>query len=228
MLGSIEWACLVVDEAHRLKNNQSKVGGRCLWVISVVWRRHKDTRPQRRLPAAPGFPPWELKDVLTWHGLCLAPLFLGICSLTSSGTKSPSAVAEAAAQQPHSPRTGCRGGNRSLCSLCPLLRMNAVPHTVPSTEGQPVGPRGARHRCPCSTGTAGGRTRSWGLLSVPDLQPPQIGSSGLSSPQFFFQFFRVLNCYKIDYKLLLTGTPLQNNLEELFHLLNFLTPERFK
>lgn len=24
-LGSIRWACLVVDEAHRLKNNQSKV-----------------------------------------------------------------------------------------------------------------------------------------------------------------------------------------------------------
>lgn len=45
---------------------------------------------------------------------------------------------------------------------------------------------------------------------------------------FLFQFFRVLNSYKIDYKLLLTGTPLQNNLEELFHLLNFLTPERFK
>ncbi|MEQ2203579.1 hypothetical protein XENOCAPTIV_001016 [Xenoophorus captivus] len=36
-----------------------------------------------------------------------------------------------------------------------------------------------------------------------------------------------LNDYKIDYKLLLTGTPLQNNLEELFHLLNFLTPNRF-
>ncbi|XP_053308464.1 chromodomain-helicase-DNA-binding protein 5 isoform X2 [Spea bombifrons] len=41
------------------------------------------------------------------------------------------------------------------------------------------------------------------------------------------KFFRVLNSYKIDYKLLLTGTPLQNNLEELFHLLNFLTPDRF-
>ncbi|XP_068598282.1 chromodomain-helicase-DNA-binding protein 5 [Brachionichthys hirsutus] len=41
------------------------------------------------------------------------------------------------------------------------------------------------------------------------------------------KFFRILNGYKIYYKLLLTGTPLQNNLEELFHLLNFLTPARF-
>uniref|UniRef100_A0A3P8S9H2 Chromodomain helicase DNA binding protein 4b n=1 Tax=Amphiprion percula TaxID=161767 RepID=A0A3P8S9H2_AMPPE len=41
------------------------------------------------------------------------------------------------------------------------------------------------------------------------------------------QFFRVLNNYPLQHKLLLTGTPLQNNLEELFHLLNFLTPERF-
>ena len=42
------------------------------------------------------------------------------------------------------------------------------------------------------------------------------------------QFFRLLSQYKINYKLLLTGTPLQNNLEELFHLLNFLSPDRFK
>ncbi|XP_077444255.1 chromodomain-helicase-DNA-binding protein 3 isoform X3 [Stigmatopora argus] len=41
------------------------------------------------------------------------------------------------------------------------------------------------------------------------------------------KFFRRLNDYKIEHKLLLTGTPLQNNLEELFHLLNFLTPNRF-
>jgi chromodomain-helicase-DNA-binding protein 4 len=42
-----------------------------------------------------------------------------------------------------------------------------------------------------------------------------------------FQFFKILNSYHIQYKLLLTGTPLQNNLEELFHLLNFLCPEKF-
>ena len=40
-------------------------------------------------------------------------------------------------------------------------------------------------------------------------------------------FFRTLRDFNIGYRLLLTGTPLQNNLEELFHLLNFLSPERF-
>ncbi|XP_072175310.1 chromodomain-helicase-DNA-binding protein 4-like isoform X2 [Diadema setosum] len=41
------------------------------------------------------------------------------------------------------------------------------------------------------------------------------------------KFFRVLSGYNIRFKLLLTGTPLQNNLEELFHLLNFMSPEEF-
>jgi SNF2 family DNA or RNA helicase len=41
-------------------------------------------------------------------------------------------------------------------------------------------------------------------------------------------FFRTLNQYNVAYKLLLTGTPLQNNLEELFNLLNFLSPQRFE
>ncbi|XP_063720440.1 chromodomain-helicase-DNA-binding protein 4-like isoform X2 [Symsagittifera roscoffensis] len=41
------------------------------------------------------------------------------------------------------------------------------------------------------------------------------------------KFFRVLDSYKIDYRLLLTGTPLQNNLEELYHLLNFLSRDKF-
>ncbi|CAG9761101.1 unnamed protein product [Ceutorhynchus assimilis] len=41
------------------------------------------------------------------------------------------------------------------------------------------------------------------------------------------KFFKFLNSYNIQYKLLLTGTPLQNNLEELFHLLNFLNSQKF-
>ena len=40
-------------------------------------------------------------------------------------------------------------------------------------------------------------------------------------------FFKVLSSYNVDHKVLLTGTPLQNNLEELFHLLNFLCPDKF-
>lgn len=69
-----------------------------------------------------------------------------------------------------------------------------------------------------------------------------LGSKMLSFPEVYWsplfiefyllhlllQFFRVLNGYSLQHKLLLTGTPLQNNLEELFHLLNFLTPERFQ
>jgi len=41
------------------------------------------------------------------------------------------------------------------------------------------------------------------------------------------KFFRTMSTYSIGYTLLLTGTPLQNNLEELFHLLNFLCPHKF-
>lgn len=40
-------------------------------------------------------------------------------------------------------------------------------------------------------------------------------------------FFKVLSAYSVAHKVLLTGTPLQNNLEELFFLLNFLVPEKF-
>ena len=33
--------------------------------------------------------------------------------------------------------------------------------------------------------------------------------------------------FNVDYKILLTGTPLQNNMGELFTLLNFMQPEEF-
>lgn len=37
----------------------------------------------------------------------------------------------------------------------------------------------------------------------------------------------LLKLYHFDHKILLTGTPLQNSLEELWSLLNFLSPEEF-
>ncbi|VDO99134.1 unnamed protein product [Soboliphyme baturini] len=36
-----------------------------------------------------------------------------------------------------------------------------------------------------------------------------------------------LSTFKVDHRVLLTGTPLQNNVEELFSLLNFLEPQQF-
>uniref|UniRef100_A0A0V0J484 Uncharacterized protein n=1 Tax=Schistocephalus solidus TaxID=70667 RepID=A0A0V0J484_SCHSO len=41
------------------------------------------------------------------------------------------------------------------------------------------------------------------------------------------RLFRDLSILDVGFKILLTGTPLQNNLEELFHLLNFLDPKQF-
>lgn len=40
-------------------------------------------------------------------------------------------------------------------------------------------------------------------------------------------FMQVVRMFKTNYRLLITGTPLQNNLHELWALLNFLLPEVF-
>lgn len=114
VLGSIEWACLVVDEAHRLKNNQSKVGSRRLCAIFVV-----RLVPQRYDTPAPvvccsmlfslgveGCP--HLAQALP-----RAHVSVGLLSLTSSGIKNPAVVEEVPAWlpawQPDSPWMGCHG-----------------------------------------------------------------------------------------------------------------------
>uniref|UniRef100_A0A8D8WT53 Chromodomain-helicase-DNA-binding protein Mi-2 homolog n=1 Tax=Cacopsylla melanoneura TaxID=428564 RepID=A0A8D8WT53_9HEMI len=58
----------------------------------------------------------------------------------------------------------------------------------------------------------------WAVLTVDEAHRLKSNQS---------KFFKFLSGYNIKNKLLLTGTPLQNNLDELFHLLNFLTPEKF-
>lgn len=41
------------------------------------------------------------------------------------------------------------------------------------------------------------------------------------------QLYSGLLSFTVEHRLLLTGTPLQNNIEELYSLLNFLEPEQF-
>ena len=44
---------------------------------------------------------------------------------------------------------------------------------------------------------------------------------------FSFQLSEIVREFKTTNRLLLTGTPLQNNLHELWSLLNFLLPDVF-
>lgn len=44
---------------------------------------------------------------------------------------------------------------------------------------------------------------------------------------FFLQLSEIVREFKSTNRLLLTGTPLQNNLHELWALLNFLLPDVF-
>ena len=135
-LSSLDWAVLVVDEAHRLKNNQSKVTCYLPHILSVF----------NLTPA----------HLSTWRSM----IMVGI-------------------------------GQQIRFSTCMLFHRNQAP-TVTF------------------------------LLCRAKLD--LINLYRFVS----FQFFRILTGYRIQHKLLLTGTPLQNNLEELFHLLNFLSPDRFQ
>lgn len=56
---------------------------------------------------------------------------------------------------------------------------------------------------------------NWSLLVVDEAHRLKNSQS---------KYFKFLLKFKINYKLLLTGTPLQNTLEELYHLLLFLSP----
>ncbi|KAI3382491.1 hypothetical protein SNEBB_001112 [Seison nebaliae] len=62
------------------------------------------------------------------------------------------------------------------------------------------------------------KTIDWSVLVVDEAHRLRNSES---------RFFKTLCQYKIDHIVLLTGTPLQNNLEELFHLMNFLSPKEF-
>ncbi|KAA0184781.1 Chromodomain-helicase-DNA-binding protein 5 [Fasciolopsis buskii] len=59
---------------------------------------------------------------------------------------------------------------------------------------------------------------SWSVLVVDEAHRLKNKQSRL---------FKEISQYKADFKILLTGTPLQNTLEELFHLLNFVDPVSF-
>ena len=57
-LGSIDWAVLVVDEAHRLKNNQSKVGNvsnliRALQLFTTFYTEGAQWLSSRELDSRP-------------------------------------------------------------------------------------------------------------------------------------------------------------------------------
>lgn len=70
ILGSIDWACLIVDEAHRLKNNQSKVRcGRKRPPVLVLGEIHLFERTLSREEGKVVFISFLTTAALLWPGL---------------------------------------------------------------------------------------------------------------------------------------------------------------
>merc|ERR1711998_603788 len=64
------------------------------------------------------------------------------------------------------------------------------------------------------------RQFNWESMIVDEAHRLKAGARG--------QVFQALHTLRTRHRCLLTGTPLQNTLDELFHLLFFLEPQKFK
>ena len=92
--------------------------------------------------------------------------------------------------------------------------LGSRPHCVPMAVSPSCCCLIACHQLCTGTGTSclGGERRQIGASSEPSLTPTSHWS-------------QTVRLFRTNYRLLITGTPLQNNLHELWALLNFLLPE---
>lgn len=128
----------------------------------------------------------------------------------------------------HSPTSSCQGraepwgqyGVLSVgCSYCTASLVHILGSILGITRqqlGQHCG-QGAALGVPLPIGHA---VLFWGwkTMNIVILRPLDLTSGSA---------FNLFSVYTQEHKVLLTGTPLQNSVEELFSLLNFLEPQQF-